>query len=144
MRSFTSKTSLKTAIVAAFLVAIPFAGAYAAGHHKGALDEAAPAVFDGPRVDGIVGQLQGIDSGIKDAEQQKLITPAEAHSLQMRAADISRVAERTAASDNGRIPSAQYHQLLRRVDNLDQQLMIDTGSGFNMGDGSDGGNYPNG
>ncbi|UDL87827.1 hypothetical protein LGH82_22005 [Mesorhizobium sp. PAMC28654] len=144
MRSFTSRTSLKTATVAAFLVAIPFAGAYAAGHHRGALDEGTPIVFEGPRVDGIVGQLQGISSGIKDAEQQNLITPAVAHSLQMRDADISRVAEKTAASNNGRIPSAQYHQLLRRVDHLDQKLMIDTGSGFNIGDVSDGGHYPNG
>ncbi len=144
MRSFTSKTSLKTATVAAFLVAIPFAGAYAAGHHKGALDETAPVVFDGPRVDGIIGQLQGIDSGIKNAEERNLISHAVAHSLEMRDADISRIAQKTAASNNGRIPSAQYHQLLRRVDYLDQTLMINTGSGFNIGDGADGGNYPNG
>jgi hypothetical protein len=36
MRSF--KTSLRTATLTAFLIAVPLAGAYAAGHHKGALD----------------------------------------------------------------------------------------------------------
>ena len=70
-----------------------------------------------------------------------MLVPQQLH---MRTAHISQAAEHVAASDHGRIPSAQYHDLLRRLDNVDQRLMNDTGSGFMMGDGSDGGNYPNG
>ncbi|MHB9360912.1 MULTISPECIES: hypothetical protein [unclassified Mesorhizobium] len=51
--------------------------------------------------------------------------------LHLRAAHIGQAAERVAASDHGRIPAAQYHDLLRRLDNVDQRLMSDTGSGFN-------------
>ena len=62
----------------------------------------------------------------------------------MRTNQISQAAEKIAASDHGRIPAAQYHDLLSHLDRVDQRLMIYTGSGFQMGDGSDGGNYPNG
>ena len=144
MRSFTPRTSLKTATLAALLIAVPFAGAYAAGHHKGALDEAAPTDFTGPRVAALIDQVQGVDKGITNARQAKTITPMEAQKLHQRAANISQAAEKTAAADHGRIPAAQYAQLLHRLDDLDQRLLSDTGSGFNMGDGSDGGNYPNG
>ncbi|HEY4192219.1 MAG TPA: hypothetical protein VGM46_06200, partial [Mesorhizobium sp.] len=84
------------------------------------------------------------DQGIADARQADAISPAEAHRLEMRAANISKVAERMADADHGRLPRGQYHQLMRRVDHLDQRLLTDTGSGFVLGDGSDGGNYPNG
>ncbi|MEO5756242.1 MAG: hypothetical protein ABIQ51_05215 [Mesorhizobium sp.] len=144
MRSFTLKTSIRTAAIAVFLAAVPLAGAYAAGHHKGTLDATEPTDFTGPRVTGLMDQLQGIRQGIVDAKQANTITPAVAQQLEMRVSRITQAAEKTAAADHGRIPAAQYHQLLHRVDNLDQRLMIDTGSGFNMGDGSDGGNYPNG
>ncbi len=144
MRSFTSRTSLRTATLTAFLIAIPLAGAYAAGHHKGALDETAPTDFTGPRVEGLMDQVQGVSQGIVDARQANNITPAIAQRLEMRAARIGQEAERTAAADHGRIPAPQYQQLLRRLDNVDQRLQVDTGSGFMIGDGSDGGNYPNG
>jgi len=143
MRSFTPRTSLKTATLAALLIAVPFAGAYAAGHHKGALDEAAPTDFTGPRVAALIDQVQGVDKGITNARQAKAITPMEAQKLHQRAANISQAAEKTAAADHGRIPAAQYAQLLHRLDNLDQRLLTDTGSGFNIGNGN-GGNYPNG
>jgi len=143
MRSFTPRTSLKTATLAALLIAVPFAGAYAAGHHKGALDEAAPTDFTGPRVAALIDQVQGVDKGITNARQAKTITPMEAQKLHQRAANISQAAEKTAAADHGRIPAAQYAQLLHRLDNLDQRLLTDTGSGFNIGNGN-GGNYPNG
>ncbi|WP_348632918.1 hypothetical protein [Mesorhizobium sp. M00.F.Ca.ET.216.01.1.1] len=110
MRSFKT---LSIATLTAFLIAVPFAGAYAAGHHKGALDEATPTVFSGPRVTGLIDQIQGVDEGIADARQENTITPAEAQRLHMRAAHISQPAERVATTDHGRIPAAQY-QLLRR------------------------------
>jgi len=142
MRSFTP--SLRTAALTAFFIAIPLAGAYAAGHHKGALDATAPTDLTGPRVEALIEQAQGVRQGIVDARQANNITPAVAEHLEMRTNQIRQAAERIAASDHGRIPAAQYHDLLGHLDRIDQRLMIDTGSGFLMGDGSDGGNYPNG
>ena len=139
-----ASTSLKTATLAATLIAAPLAGAHAAGHHKGALDASDPTDFTGPRVTSLIEQIQGVNQGITDAREANNISAAEARQLHMRAARISQAAEHVAASDHGRIPSAQYHELLRRLDNVDQRLMNDTGNGFMMGDGSDGGNYPNG
>lgn len=144
MRSFIPSTSLTTATLTAFLIAVPLAGAYAAGHHKGALEETAPTDFAGPRVQGLIDQVRGVNQGIVDARQANNITPAVAQRLEMRTARISQAAEKIAASDHGRIPAAQYRELLRRLDNVDQRLMVETGSGFMIGDGSDGGNYPNG
>lgn len=52
MRSFTPKTlrpkSLRTATLAALLVAVPFAGAYA-----------------GPRETALINQIQSVDTGIR-------------------------------------------------------------------------------
>ncbi len=138
-------TSLKTATLAAALIAAPLAGAYAAGHHRGgALDTPDPTDMTGPRVTSLFEQIQGVDQGITEARGANNISASEAQRLHMRAAHISQAAEHVAASDHGRIPAAQYHDLLRRLDNVDQRLMNDTGSGFMIGDGSDGGNYPNG
>ncbi|TPN77710.1 hypothetical protein FJ987_30085 [Mesorhizobium sp. CU2] len=139
-----ASTSLKTATLAAVLIAAPLAGAYAAGHHKGVLDASAPTDFTGPRVTGLIEQVQGVNQGITDAREANTISAAEAQQLHASTTQISQAAEKVAASDHGRIPSAQYHDLLRRLDNVDQRLMNDTGSGFMMGDGADGGNYPNG
>ena len=140
-----ASTSLKTAALAAALITTPLAGAYAAGHHRGgALDKPDPTDFTGPRVTGLIDQIQGVDQGITYAREANSISASEAQQLHMRAAHISQAAQHVAASDHGRIPSAQYHDLLHRLDNVDQKLMNDTGSGFMMGDGSDGGNYPNG
>ncbi|MDX8453371.1 hypothetical protein RFM98_11430 [Mesorhizobium sp. VK9D] len=136
--------SLKTVTLAAALMAAPLTGAYAAGHHKGLLDATAPTDFTGPRVTTLTEQIQGVDQGIAEARQANSISASEARQLHMRAAHISQAAQHVAASDHGRISSAQYHDLLRRLDNVDQRLMNDTGSGFMIGDGSDGGNYPNG
>jgi hypothetical protein len=53
--------------------------------------------------------------GIVAAKQANNITPAVAKRLEMRTAHISQAAEKIAASDHGRIPAAQYHDLLRRT-----------------------------
>ena len=139
-----TSASLKTVTLAAIVIAAPLAGAYAAGHHKGALDATDPTDMTGPRVEALIEQVQGVHKGIVDARQANNITPAVAERLEMRTARISQAAEKIAASDHGRIPAAQYHDLLRRLDNVDQRLRVDTGSGFLMGDGADGGTYPNG
>jgi hypothetical protein len=62
----------------------------------------------GPRVTALIGQVRGVDSGITAAKQMNKINPAEAHKLHMRAAHISRVAERTAAAGHGTISATQY------------------------------------
>ncbi|MBA1145316.1 hypothetical protein [Mesorhizobium neociceri] len=139
-----SLKTLRTATLTTLLIAVPLAGAYAAGHHKGALDASDPTDMTGPRVTGLIEQIQGVDQGITDARQANTITSAEAQRLHLRAAHISQAAKRVAGSDHGRIPATQYHDLLRRLDNVNQKLMVDTGSGFLMGDGADGGHYPNG
>ncbi|CCV04789.1 conserved exported hypothetical protein [Mesorhizobium metallidurans STM 2683] len=129
MRSFKT---LRTATLTALFVAVPFAGAYAA------------STFSGPSVTALIDQVQGVEKGITDAMQVNKIKPAEAHRLHMRAAHISQVAERTAAAGHGRIPATQYQQLLHQLDDLSQTLRVDTGSAFLMGNGGDGGYYPNG
>jgi hypothetical protein len=124
MRSFRT---LKAATLTTFLIAIPLASAYA--------NETPTSIVD---------QAQGLDQGIADARQQNTITPAEAQRLHMRAVHITQAAERTAAENRGKIPATQSQQLLRRLDNLDQTLLVDTGSGFAINDdNSDNGNYPN-
>ncbi|ESX46296.1 hypothetical protein NLY43_20720 [Mesorhizobium sp. C416B] len=139
-----SLKTLRTATLTTLLITVPLAGAYAAGHHKGALDASDPTDMTAPRVTGLIEQVRGVEQGITDARETKGISTSEAQRLHLRAAHIGQAAERVAASDHGRIPAAQYHDLLRRLDNVDQRLMSDTGSGFMIGDGSDGGNYPNG
>jgi hypothetical protein len=140
MRSF----ALKTATLAAILMTLPFASAHAAGHHGGDLQEPAPLVAPSLRLADFMDQLQGVSQGIRDARQTSAITPATAQGLEMRAGRIGQAAERFAAANHGSIPATQYHRLRQRLDNLDQRLLVDTGNGFNIGDGSDGGNYPNG
>jgi hypothetical protein len=98
----------------------------------------------GPRVTALINQIQGVDKGITDASQLNKIEPAEAHRLHMRAAHISQAAKRTAAAGHGTIPAPQYQQLLHQLDGLSQRLRGDTGSAFLMGNGGDGGYYPNG
>jgi hypothetical protein len=122
MRSFT----LKTATLTALLVAVPFAGAYAS---------------ESPSV--IIDQAQGVDQGIADARQQNTITPSVAQNLHMRAVRITQAAESAAAKDHGSLPADQSRQLLRRLDNLDQTLLLDTGGAFNIQYHETTGIYPN-
>ncbi|MBN9242608.1 MAG: hypothetical protein J0I98_07430 [Mesorhizobium sp.] len=139
MRSFTPKTIL----IASLLSALPLAGAYA---RSSALDEVdqVPSSLHGTRLAAVLNQAQGVEHGITDARQGHEITAGQARELEMRADGVANTARHMASADHGRISSARYHQLLRRLDNVDQKLRVDTGSGVNMGDGSDGGNYPNG
>lgn len=137
MRSFSPKTLL----VASLLSALPLAGAYA---RSGALDATPDTGMHGPRLAALLNQAQGVTHGIADARQGREIGAAEARTLEMRANNVARMAQRVAAENHGKVPAARYHQLLRRLDNVDQRLLVDTGSGFNIGDGADGGNYPNG
>ena len=130
MRSFKLPS---IAALAALVVTAPFAGAYAASDG-----------FYTPRTAGLIDQAQSLDQGIMAARQTDKIKPAEARSLHMRAAHISRVAQREAAAGHGAIPATQYRQLLAQLDDVSQNLRYATGSSPLIGDGADGGYYPNG
>lgn len=143
MRSFTPKTIL----IASLFSALPLAGAYALParhHHPSSMDDTDPTLLRGPRVSVLLDQVQGVDQGIVEAHQGDEIRAPEARMLENRANGVARMAERVAAENHGRVPAARYRQLLRRLDNVDQQLRVDTGGAFNIGDGSDSGHYPNG
>lgn len=124
MRSFTPKTIF----ISSVLAALPLSCAYAAHHHRiepGGTSVEARAILD---------QLQGVKQGIVEAMDAKAITPEQEHDLMMQADSI----HRSAASGGA------YRSMLGQIEDLDQQLRLDSGGGFNMGDGSDGGYYPNG
>lgn len=149
MRSFLAPTIA----LASILAATPLATAYAAGHgaafdgnsdHTTRLDEQMMPVDHGARLTNILNDLHGIDQGIANARQEKRITPATARNLQVQASSIGTAAERIAGADHGRVPNPQYHRLIAQLDNLDQTLLTDTGSGFPMSDHASGAAYPNG
>ncbi|RWN35998.1 MAG: hypothetical protein EOR95_10735 [Mesorhizobium sp.] len=129
MRSFTPKTlrpkSLRTATLAALLVAVPFAGAYA-----------------GPRETALINQIQSVDTGIRAAMQANQLEPGEARDLRTQITQLDRAAQR--AARDGTIPVTQYQQLLAQLDDVSQKLRAATGSAFLIGNGADGGYYPNG
>ncbi|RWC29222.1 hypothetical protein [Mesorhizobium sp.] len=130
MRSFTTKP-LRTAALAALLVTVPFAGAYAA-----------PTSFYGPRETVLFDQIQGVDTGIRAAMQANKIKPDEARDLRRQVAQLNRDAQR--AARDGTMPATQYRQLLAQLDDVSQKLRAATGGAFLIGNGGDGGYYPNG
>ncbi|OHV90050.1 hypothetical protein [Mesorhizobium sp. ORS 3428] len=130
MRSFKIP---KTAALAALIAAVPFTGAYAAS-----------AGFYTPRTAGLIDQAQSVDQGITAARQMDKIKPDEARSLHVRTAHISRVAQRAATAGHGSISAPQYQQLVAQLDHVSQSLRNATGSSPLIGDGADGGYYPNG
>ncbi|MFD1985813.1 hypothetical protein ACFSOZ_25535 [Mesorhizobium newzealandense] len=82
----------------------------------------------------VLDQLQGVKQGIVEAREAKAITPEQEHDLMMRANAI----HRSATGDGA------YQGLLSQIEDLDQRLQDDSGGGFYIGDGADGGYYPNG
>jgi hypothetical protein len=124
MRSFTPKIIA----IASLLAAVPLSSAYAVHRHRvepGGMSVEATAVMD---------QLQGVKQGIVEAMDAKAITPEQEHDLMIQADSI----HRSAAS------GGDYQGVLGQIEHLDQQLQIDSGGGTYIGDGGDGGYYPNG
>ncbi|RWL18308.1 MAG: hypothetical protein EOR57_20240 [Mesorhizobium sp.] len=124
MRSFAPET-LRTATLAALLVTVPFAGAYAS-----------------PRETALINQIESVDPGIQAAMQANRIKPDEARDLRTQVAHLDRAAQR--AARDGTMPTTQYQQLLAQLDHVSQKLRAATGSAFLIGSGGDGGYYPNG
>jgi hypothetical protein len=119
MRSLTPKTIA----IASLLAVIPLAGAYADQ------DPGAPTMnlFQGPRLSALVGQVDSVRQGIALARQGGHIDAVQARMLDARADRVQNAAERVAAADHGRIPSAHYRQLLRRLDNVSLRLQSHAG-----------------
>lgn len=124
MRTFTPRII----VIASLLAAVPLSSAYAVHRHRvepQAMSVEARAVLD---------QLEGVKQGIVEAMDAKAITPEQEHQLMIQADSIHR----------STLGNGEYRDLLSQVQDLDQQLQVDAGGGFYIGDGSDGGYYPNG
>lgn len=122
--------AFRTATLAALLVTVPFAGAYAAS----------TSVY-GPRETGLINQIESLDTGIRAATQANVIQPDEARDLHTQVVQLDQAAHR--AARNGMMPATQYRQLLQQLDDVSQKLRVTTGSTFLIGSGGDGG-HPNG
>lgn len=137
MRSFTPKTIF----IASLLATLPLGAAYAS---SGGGDYPDPATLQGSRLSAVLNQAEGVRDAITDAHRGREIGASEARMLESRTGGVIRTAERVAAENHGRMPATSYKQVLRRLDNIDQRLLVDTGSGFSIGDGGDTGHYPSG
>lgn len=134
MRSFTPKIIAAAAVLAA----LPISGAYAAHrHHRPAVDTQAitAAVPMDKEARAAYDQLQGVRQGILEARELGKITPEQAHGLLMEADGLHAAALRSGGGESA---------LFGQINDLDQRLQDMTGQGTYIGDGSDGGYYPNG
>lgn len=116
MRSFSYSTLALTAA----LVAAPLAGAFASADDPSPIPpqimaQAAPAKV-------VLDQLNSVGDGIDAALADNAISPHQASTLRADARDIRRETMTLAASDHGRIPAAQYHRLLDRLDAISNQV----------------------
>ncbi|TPJ51140.1 hypothetical protein [Mesorhizobium sp. B2-7-1] len=125
MRSFTPKIIVAASIFAA----IPLSSAYAVHrHHRAAVDTTTTAsVPVDPEARAATEQLLGVKQGIRDARELGKISEGKARELMQQADSIQRGGS-----------------AIGQINELDQRLQNATGQGTYMGDGSDGGYYPNG
>lgn len=128
MRSFSPHVlSPKAILVASLLSALPLAGA---GASPGPSDDVVPPTLHGPRLAAVLGQAQGIGDGIADARRAGRLGAGEARQLEMRAEGAAAMARRVAAEHHGRLPEARYRQILKRLDRIDNRLMVDDGETY--------------
>ncbi|TPJ72646.1 hypothetical protein [Mesorhizobium sp. B2-6-2] len=127
MRSFTPKLIAAASIFAA----IPLSSAYAVHrHHRAQVDTMTTASVPAePEARAATQQLLGVKQGIRAARQAGKISQDQARDLMRQADSIQPAGGRSA---------------IGRINELDQRLRNVTGQGTYMGDGSDGGYYPNG
>ncbi|TIU25793.1 MAG: hypothetical protein E5W34_04860 [Mesorhizobium sp.] len=86
-----------------------------------------------PKAKAALDQLLNVRQGIREARQAGKITQDQARDLMQQADTI----QRTALTSGDR-------SALGEINALDQRLQNATGQGTYMGDGADGGYYPNG
>ncbi|MGF7009083.1 hypothetical protein [Aminobacter sp. BE322] len=126
MRSLTFRTSL-----AALLICTPLAAAYAASPHEPHFrsierddhgTDAAPlsTYVPGGQLSAVLNDLHDANARIVSDRKAKLITPAEARSLEAQVAAVRKAAVADAAS--GMIPGGEYRQLMARITGLDDQV----------------------
>jgi predicted component of type VI protein secretion system len=127
MRSFIPKLIAAASIFAA----IPLSSAYAVHrHHRAAVDTTTTAsVPMDPQARAATEQLLGVKQGIRNARELGKISEGQARELMQQADSMQRAGGRSA---------------IAQINELDQRLQQATGQGTYMGDGSDGGYYPNG
>jgi hypothetical protein len=127
MRSFIPKLIAAASIFAA----IPLSSAYAVHrHHRAAVDTTTTAsVPMAPQARAATEQLLGVKQGIRNARELGKISEGQARELMQQADSIQRAGGRSA---------------IAQINELDQRLQQATGQGTYIGDGSDGGYYPNG
>lgn len=111
MRSFTPTIFALSALLAA----APLTGAYASSYNVG---ETPTVQLQGPRLQAVLGQLQSAVDGIKAERGDRALSAAEAGTMEKQATGIRMTAERDAARNHGRVPTAQYHDILRRIGNI--------------------------
>ncbi|CDX11728.1 conserved exported hypothetical protein [Mesorhizobium sp. ORS 3324] len=126
---------LKTIAAASIFAAIPLSSAYAVHrHHRAQLDTMTTASIPAdPKTKAALDQLLNVRQGIREARAAGKITQDQARDLMQQADTI----QRTALTSGDR-------SALGQINALDQRLQNATGQGTYMGDGADGGYYPNG
>ncbi|RWM08054.1 MAG: hypothetical protein E5X80_03255 [Mesorhizobium sp.] len=131
MRSFTPKIIVAASIFAA----IPLSSAYAVHrHHKAEVDTMATAsVPADPKARAALDQLLNVRQGIRQAREAGKITQDQARALMQQADSIQHA-----------VLTSRDRSALGQINALDQRLQNATGQGTYMGDGADGGYYPNG
>ncbi|MER9952503.1 hypothetical protein [Mesorhizobium sp. M0047] len=130
MRTFMPKIIAAASIFAA----IPLSSAYAVHrHHRVKVDtQTTASVSADPEARAASEQLLSVKQGIRVARKTGKITQDQARDL-MQQADIIQ-----------HTPSTSARSKLGQINALDQRLQATTGQGTYMGDGADGGYYPNG
>lgn len=106
------RSTMSKALLAAALISTPLTEAFAAG-------PATTYVSNG-QLDSILTDLRDANAHIASDRSQGLMTPAEARSLHLEVASISKSA--IAANKDGAIPMGQYRPLMAQVENLQGKL----------------------
>ncbi|WP_192384075.1 hypothetical protein [Mesorhizobium silamurunense] len=125
----------KIIAAASIFATIPLSSAYAVHrHHRAQVDTTTTAsVPTDPAARAAVEQLLSVKQGIRQAREAGKITQDQARDLMQQADTI----QPTALTSGDR-------SALGQINAVDQRLQNATGQGTYMGDGADGGYYPNG
>jgi hypothetical protein len=125
----------KIIAAASIFATIPLSSAYAVHrHHRAQVDTTTTAsVPTDPAARAAVEQLLSVKQGIRQAREAGKITQDQARDLMQQADTI----QHTALTSGDR-------SALGQINAVDQRLQNATGQGTYMGDGADGGYYPNG
>ena len=88
------------------------------GTTSASIGETPMVQLQGPRLQAVLGQLQSAADGIKAEHTDRTISASQAGTMERQVADIRKTAEHDAAQNHGRVPMAQYRDMLRRIGNI--------------------------